>query len=203
MRTHLPAAAAALLALSCAGMGTKPLPLSPLPEGTIPVEYAPTGEVLTRGESTSFNAWQVVGPRVQMSRRADGSWAGTLVGRNYILKPGADGSLTAPGADLHFVRWGEELAVLGNLGDLRVRVRFHPGPGVPTVRGKMCQFRGNLVDCREKESREMPGIRLHGDAANLDAPVMPQLGLALLSIMYIEGVSAPSEHLQVRDPNPN
>lgn len=187
MRPSLAAVAAALLALSCAGASTRPLALSPLPPGEAPDEYVPTGEIQTRGESTSFNAWRVVGPRVNMTRRPDGTWAGTLVGRNYILKPG-DGSLTAPGADLHFLRWGKELAVLGNLGDLKIRLRFHPGPGLSTTGGKVCRFNGNLVDCRVAEARAQPGIRLSGEAANLDQPVMPQLGLALIAITYLSPV---------------
>ncbi|ACL64189.1 conserved hypothetical protein [Anaeromyxobacter dehalogenans 2CP-1] len=182
------AAAAAALALSCAGASTQPLSLSATPPGEPPEEYVPTGEIQTRGESTSFNAWRVVGPRVNMTRRPDGTWAGTLVGRNYILKPGADGRLTAPGADLHFLRWGKELAVLGNLGDLKIRLRFRPGPGLPNPGGKVCRFNGNLIDCRVEEARAQPGVRLRGEAADLDQPVMPQLGLALIAITYLSPV---------------
>ncbi|GAO05603.1 hypothetical protein PSR1_04517 [Anaeromyxobacter sp. PSR-1] len=75
--------------------------------------------------------------------------------------------------------------MLGNLGDLKIRLRFQPGPGLPTPAGKICRFNGNLVDCRVEEARAQPGIRLSGEAANLDQPLMPQLGLALLSITYI------------------
>lgn len=177
-----------LAGLGCAAGGaTRHLPLSAVPAEPMEEEFVPTGELQTRVGSSAFNAWRVVGPRINMTRRPDGSWAGTLVGRSYILKPG-DGRLSAPGADLHFVRWGEEIVVMGNLGDLRIRLRFHPGPGLPAQGGKVCRFSGNLVDCRRDETRQSAGIRLTGEAAALDEPVMPQLGLALISIVYLSPV---------------
>jgi hypothetical protein len=187
MASRTPLAAAALLALSCARASTVPLSLSPVPPGQPDDDFQSTGEVTTKGESTAFNDWRVVGPRVNLTRRADGTWAGNLVGRNYILKPGP-GSLSAPGADLHFLRWGKDIAVLGNLGELKIRIRIVPGEGLRVADGKVCRVGGAgsiLVDCTPEEARASPGIHLRGQAAQTQLPEMPQLALALIAITYI------------------
>ena len=69
MTARIPLLAAVLLSLSCAGGQTVRLPLSPVPPGAPDEEFEPTGEVQTRGESTAFNDWRVVGPRVNLTRR--------------------------------------------------------------------------------------------------------------------------------------
>src|SRR5688572_18157055 len=41
--------------------------------------FVPLGEVIYKGGGASFSETRVVGPRVNLSRRSDGSWGGTLM----------------------------------------------------------------------------------------------------------------------------
>jgi len=43
--------------------------------------FEPTGEIFTRLSHVKFDDRQVIGPRVSMSRRSDGTWGGWLRGR--------------------------------------------------------------------------------------------------------------------------
>ncbi len=64
-------------AAACAGRGQAPQ----APQAT-DSSYKPQGEFLsTRGYSASFDETRVVGSRVNVSRRDDGSWAGILNGQ--------------------------------------------------------------------------------------------------------------------------
>ena len=144
MSCRLPLLASALLALSCAGAQTVNLPLSP------------------RRFSSSWRPTKR--PRVNLTRRADGTWAGNLLGKNYILTPG-EGSLRGSGADLHFVRWDKEIAVLGTLSGIKIRIRIVPGEGLRSPDGKVCRAEGGgdlVVDCRPEEARASLTEGRHG-----------------------------------------
>ena len=50
-------------------------------------EFVKTGEIFyTRGGSAAFSADRVVGPNINFSKRADGTWAGVLKDQLYNLK---------------------------------------------------------------------------------------------------------------------
>jgi hypothetical protein len=176
---------AASLALACAaGQAQLPLPLTPVPDEEPGAEFLATGEVLTRDRSASFDDWRVVGPQVNIVRRDDGTWAGTLLGQNLIARPGP-GSLSGSGVNLHFVRWGGDIVVRGTLGTRSVNVRVRPGPGLQTPSGMFCRFQGNFIDCEKEPASVDPGAELRGQAARLDEPVMPQLGIALVAVTVV------------------
>ncbi len=171
------------LALACAGASHPPYPLTPVP-GEPPREpFVATGEVLTRDRSAAFDDWRVVGPNVNLTRRPDGSWAGSLAGENVDVRP-QDGALVGSGAQLYFVRWGDDLMVRGTLGVRSIAVRVALGPGLPTRGGIVGAWAQTSGDCTEKASKEIAGIEFRGVAANLAHPVMPQLGLALVAVAY-------------------
>jgi hypothetical protein len=174
---------AVLLTLACAGSSQATYPLTPVPEQPAGESFVATGEVLTRDASAAFDDWRVVGPNVNLVRRPDGSWAGTLAGENLSVRPGP-GSLVGSGAELYFVKWGNDLVVRGTLGVRTVAVRIALGPGLPTRGGIVCAWAQRSGDCTKEASTERQGIEFRGVAANLGAPTMPQLGLALVAIGY-------------------
>jgi hypothetical protein len=169
------------LVLACAGAGSQvPIPLSQPAGSPAPAEYVPTGEVIVRGRGATFSDWRVAGPTVNLTRAEDGSWSGSLLGRNVSLKPGP-GRLTGPGGDLQFLRWGDYVYVRGNLSGREVDVRFKPGAGFAVRGGKVCEAAVATVDCAASVNAS-GGAELLGQAAAAEAP-MPQFGLALLAAM--------------------
>jgi hypothetical protein len=176
-----PLAAALAVLLGCAAGSETRLPLAPTPTEPPPAAFAAKGEILIRELSAAFDDWRVVGPQVNMTRSDDGSWAGSLFGKSYVLKPG-EGRLTGSGAELHFVRWGKEVVVRGYLQERTVNIRVAPGEGIPTPSGIACRYDGNLIDCDKKSASVRQGIEFRGQAARVADPPLPQFGLALISI---------------------
>jgi hypothetical protein len=171
-------------AISCAGAGAQiPIAFAPAPPAgqVVPAEYVPNGEVAVMGANgATFDDWRVVGPRVNLTRRADGTWAGSILGEDVLLTPG-EGTLSGPGGNLNFVRWGKDVLVQGSLGRRQFQIRFQPGPGYPySGGGILCLGGPKSVDCTE--ARSQGNVMLRGQAAIPDAP-MPQFGLALLATM--------------------
>jgi hypothetical protein len=170
------------LSLACATASSEArLALTPVPEAPPDLDFQATGEVLTRDSSAAFNDWRVVGPHVNLTRREDGTWAGDIAHVNVVLTP-SDGRLSGANADLHFLRWGNEVVVRGHVGGRGINVRVQPGDGMPIPDGIACRYEGNLVDCDKQSSSVRTGIELRGLAARTRDPVMPQFGLALLAV---------------------
>jgi hypothetical protein len=176
------ARAALLLALSaCAtSSATTLVDLSPVPDDPRPEEFRASGEIRTSQGSAAFDDWRVVGPRVNLVRQEDGTWSGTILGVDVSARP-SQGKLVGAGVNLSFVRWRGEVITRGRIGALSVNVRLVPGAGTPADEGIYCRLDANLVDCRPERQIAYGGIRLLGVAAITDAPLMPQLGLALLA----------------------
>ncbi|HSN93206.1 MAG TPA: hypothetical protein VLS93_18395 [Anaeromyxobacteraceae bacterium] len=174
------AAAALALFLGCAGPGESLLPLTQVPAEPPPDRFVAKGEIQTRDRSAAFDDWRVVGPLVNMTRDDDGNWRGDLLGRDYVMKPGP-GRLAGSGAELYFVRWGNEVVVRGHLLERRVVIRILPGEGLPTPSGIACRFDGNLIDCSKKSASVRQGVELRGQAANVAEPPLPQFALALVA----------------------
>ena len=170
------------LSLACASATAESrLPLTPVPAAPPDPEFRATGEVVGRGSSAAFDDWRVVGPKVNLTRRGDGTWAGDLGGTEVLLTP-SDGRLSGAGADLHFLLRDGVVLVRGRVGGRDINVRLQPGDGLPTARGIACRYEGNLVNCDSAAAAERPGIELRGLAARTRDPVMPQLGLALVAL---------------------
>ena len=176
-----PLAAAIAVILGCAAGSETLLPLTPVPAEPPTDAFAAKGEILIRESSAAFDDWRVVGPQVNMTRGADGAWAGSLFGQSYVMKPG-EGKLSGSGAELYFVRWGNELVVRGYLQGRTVNIRLAPGVGIPTPAGIACRYDGNLIDCEKKSSSVRQGIEFRGEAARVSSPPLPQFALALVAI---------------------
>ena len=73
----------------------------------------------------------------------------------------------------------------GTLGARSISVRVRPGPGLQTPSGVFCRFHGSFIDCEKEPASVDPGAELRGQAARLDEPVMPQLGLALVAVTAV------------------
>jgi hypothetical protein len=180
MRTPRVTAVSVVLLLACAGGSQLPIPLTAPPTGAVvPAEYVPTGEVVVGGRGATFSDWRVAGPTVNLTRDADGSWRGSILGQSVVLKP-SPGKLYGSGADLNFVRWGDYIMVQGNLSGQEFQIRYLPGPGAPTKGGKICQATPRALDCSNANAGG--AAALAGQAALPNAP-MPQLGLALIATM--------------------
>jgi hypothetical protein len=182
-RLALPSLSALFLACASATSATSEsrLALTPVPQAPPDPDFRATGEVLSRGSSVAFNDWLVVGPKVNLTRRGDGTWAGDLGGTDVLLTP-SDGRLSGASADLHFLSRDGQLLVRGRVGGRDINVRLQPGDGIPTSSGIACRYEGNFVNCDAKAAAERPGIELRGLAARTRDPVMPQLGLALVAL---------------------
>jgi hypothetical protein len=175
--------ALALLASCATGGATAVIPLSPVPADPPDPEFVSTGEVQLGERSAAFDDWRVVGPNVNMVRRPDGSWAGSIFRQDVSLSAG-EGSLLGADASLHFVRWGGEVIVRGTIAGRKVQARLIPGEGVLTRAGILCRLDVNVVDCRTASHDFTHGVELRGRAARTSDPLMPQLGLALLAALY-------------------
>jgi hypothetical protein len=170
------------LSLACASATPESrLALTPVPTAPPDPDFRATGEVVSRDSSAAFNDWRVVGPKVNLTRRGDGTWAGDLGGADVLLTP-SEGRLSGAAADLHFLLRDGQILVRGRVGGRDINIRLQPGDGIPTSGGIACRYEGNLVNCDAKAAAERPGIELRGLAARTRDPVMPQLGLALVAL---------------------
>jgi hypothetical protein len=160
-------------------------------------EYEPTGEVRFRaggfGGGASFSADRVVGPRVNMTRREDGGWAGDLLGHDLDLHLD-NGRLSGPNVNLTFSQKDDKVAIEGLFFGDRVRVNFDRkkfqgrmgGCSVDLTRLKSgAIFRGDF-GCMGPGTR-LPAsgkgdLEFYGDAA-LEKPPLPQLTLALVATL--------------------
>jgi hypothetical protein len=169
--------------LSCAGGGQQvPVAFAPTAGGVVPAEYAPTGEISVNQSGATFDDWRVVGPRVNLTRDAEGTWTGSLLGVNMALKPTAPGKLYGSGADLNFLRWGEFVMIQGMLGGRQVQFRFQPGPGYAVQGGILCNATPRSIDCTQGAANQTSNMLLRGQAASAQPP-MPQFGLALIAAL--------------------
>jgi hypothetical protein len=141
-------------------------------------DFVKTGEIVyTRGGSAAFSADRVVGPNINFSKRADGSWAGVLKDQLYNVK-------VSPGrmvANNLLFTWEESLE--GFRGEGRLQGRYF-------------RFEVNeqqLIIRASNQSLTLPAsgpgiygnttnsVQLKGDAATLPPP-MPQFALTLMGI---------------------
>lgn len=199
-RAPVPASLACLAALAVAGCATTPsgtpVPVTPVPAGeTRPRDFTPTGAVnlfgAGSGQSADFSDFRIVGPRVNMTRNADGTWAGDLDGRNMILTV-APGRIDGYGVNLFVFRKGTTVSVQGMFGQRQVWFTVKPDEIQGTTDGGRCSF--DLTRTGEGLFQGGVGcvgqvttstLRLSGAAADLANPVVPQLVLALITVFPI------------------
>lgn len=183
---HPYVAAWVVFALAGCASGPQEVGAPPASEG----RFKATGRVAFSGfiandvdstaTSAAFNDERVVGATVNMSRRADGSWGGTLAGE-LITIDAAGSAILGAGTNLHVKREGGEFVVGGYLRSAPVRVVIdaeeirltHPSRSFELPRLGAGQFgpRGEL--------------RLEGLAADPSSAPSLQLALALLGVIQV------------------
>ncbi|HEU4385258.1 MAG TPA: hypothetical protein VFR85_17370 [Anaeromyxobacteraceae bacterium] len=202
MRSLLPIMAGAA-AFACAGTPAVPVSMPTAGEAGGEVMFLPLGTV---GTGATFDVQRVVGPTVNMALTPEGVWGGDLRGRNLVLEV-SEGRLRGAGFDVAVQREGEALRLAGLVGNRRVNVHISPKrfQGAFDISG--CSFdlpretpgsyqgflscpapRSPSVSTVLSSGERLPtvtstSLRLTGDAARLDSPVMPQLALALLAVL--------------------
>jgi hypothetical protein len=183
----------ALALAACAGAPAVPVPMPTSVEGDGEVIFLPLGSV---GNGAAFDAQRVVGPTVNMAATPEGVWGGDLRGFNVVLEIG-DGRLLGAALDLAVEREGDALRLVGLFGNRRVNFKVSPRQIQGTLDGGVCSFDLSLespgryqgfLSCPAPRARGLPvvtsaSLRLMGDAARLDQPMLPQLALALLAVL--------------------
>jgi hypothetical protein len=201
LRTSVPAvAASALAALGLAACAMTPsgapVPVTAVPAGeTQPKDFTATGSVnlygAGSGQSADFSDFRVVGPRVNMSRNADGTWAGNLDGRDMILTV-TPGRIDGYGVNLYVFKKAATVSVQGMFGQRQVWFTMKPDEIQGTTDGGRCSFdltrnaQGLFeggVGCVGQVTTAT--LKLSGAAADVSNPVVPQLVLALLTVFPI------------------
>jgi hypothetical protein len=94
-------------------------------------DFQPTGGIrVASGNGSRFNATHVVGPKVQVNQRSDGTWGGSLYGNSRTPTPidatFQGGEFVGANIRLTITREGGQTRIFGSVQD-RI-VRFEMGP---------------------------------------------------------------------------
>lgn len=111
----------AMLALACAGGASG--------SGATP-DFQPTGGItIASGNGARFNATRVVGPKVQINQRADGTWGGMLFGFAGTPTPidatFQGGQFVGSNIRLTIVRENGQTRIFGSVQDRIVRFELN------------------------------------------------------------------------------
>ncbi len=187
--------AASSVVLACATPSGAPVAVTtPVSGESKPRDFQASGEVFCdaqgTGTSVAFSDFRLVGPRVNMTRDANGNWAGNLGDRNMIVavKPGR---ITGDAVDLYVVRKGATVSIQGMYFQRQVWFTLKPGEIQGTTDGGRCSF--DLAPTKIPGTYtggmgcggaiRMGTLQLTGTAASLEDPPMPQLVFALLAVL--------------------
>lgn len=149
-------------------------------------EFKPTGEVVFRERTASFDGSRVRAPACNLSRRTDGSWGGTLGGRAL------DVSVTPThvrGVDFVMARDQAEQGKLIITGQYLGRIfRFEVLNDRVVVRtpSNSLTLPGRIVSERGAAYGVMQELQLRGEAGVENQP-WPQFGLALMAAFNSAG----------------
>jgi hypothetical protein len=163
------------------------------PAAPAPAEFHAFGELRsTMGRSAAFDGWRVVGPEVNLSRSADGSWHGTagpMMGPVHL--EARDGMLHGPNLVVSIERTADGFIEIGGLRfGGRFSVRISRQRLVGSTRNGHCGFELSRTAPERYDGRVACGkdsgylgLELLGAATQVEAPVLPQFALALLSTL--------------------
>lgn len=157
--------------------------------------FESTGEVRLaaggRGASAAFDATRVVGPAVNLTQTAGGTWSGDLHGQSVALEV-TDRRISAPNVELFVETAGGVTSVRGNLFGRRYSLEY--GPKKLAGRTGACAVdlkrtrQGNLAGTtgctgpRRTPTVTRTFVKLLGQARD-PAPPFPQFVLALLAVL--------------------
>jgi hypothetical protein len=186
------AVAAPLLLSACATVRGTPLEMT-IPSTPRAAEFVATGELRTSyGKSAAFDAWHIRGPRVNLTRAADGSWDGTggpdMQGLHLEVKPG---EVRGAGVSLGIEKMADGFVEVGGLFFLdRYSIRISSQRITGSTHGGRCSFDlkrldptrfGGELACGMEITRI--DLELLGEAARGQDPILPQVALALVAVM--------------------
>ena len=192
LAARLAALAAPLLVAACTTAHGIPLPMSG-PAGPKGPEFLAGGELRSSiGKSVAWDDWHIRGPRVNLTRSADGGWDGTggpdLSGFHLEVKPGM---LSGPGVSLSVEKMPDGFIEVGGLFfQDRYWLRISPARLTGHTHGGRCSFEFKRVSpalfsgdvaCGTEISRVT--IELLGTAARVDDPILPQFAVALVAVL--------------------
>jgi len=112
----------AMLAIACAECAAS---------NGAPADFEPTGGIrVASGNGSRYNSTRVVGPKVQLNQRSDGTWGGMIYGNAGTPTPidatFQGGQFVGSNIRLTITREGGETRIFGSIQD-RI-VRFEVGP---------------------------------------------------------------------------
>lgn len=122
MRIRITFISLAMLALACAEGAAS---------GGAAADFEPTGGIrVASGNGSRFNATRVVGPKVQLNQRSDGTWGGMIYGNAGTPTPidatFEGGQFVGSNIRLTITREAGQTKIFGSIQD-RI-VRFEAGP---------------------------------------------------------------------------
>jgi len=192
LAARLAALAAPLILSACTTVHGIPLPMSE-PAGPRGPEFLAAGEIRSSiGKSAAWDDWNIRGPRVNLTRSADGSWDGTagpaMTGFHLDVKPGM---LTGPGVSLSVEKMADGFTEVGGLFfQDRYWIRISPTTLTGKTHGGRCGFELKRVSPALFSGDVACGMQIDrvtieflGTAARVDAPVLPQFAVALIAVM--------------------
>ena len=148
--------------------------------GSASYDFQPTGGItIASGNGARFNATQVMGPKIQVSQRSDGSWGGTIKGVAGSPTPidatFQGGQFVGANIRLSIVREGGQTTIVGSFQDKIVRFEVT----ATEVRVRTGSRSDNYVKLPgEGEYGGPQSMRLEGEA--IQAPPTPAFALAML-----------------------
>ena len=190
--TRLAALVAPLLLSACAVTHGLPLPMT-TPAEPQAAEFKASGEIRSSiGKSAAFDGWRLVGPLVNLTRNADGSWEGTAGPRMTAFRLEVEpGRLRGPNVSLSVERMADGFVEVGGLFfEDRYWVRISPQLLKGNTHSGRCSFEfkrtgpglfSGDIACGMSVSQAF--IEFRGAAARVDDPVLPQMALALMAVM--------------------
>jgi hypothetical protein len=141
--------------------------------------YVPTGEVVLRNRTASFDATRVRSPYMNLSRRSDGSWGGVI--KEYPV----DFSVTdtrISGVNFSMTREeseGRHLIITGQFQGRIFRFEFDTQRALIRAPTTSATFEGMKAADGVVRYGPMGNLELRGEAASARPP-WPQIGLALV-----------------------
>jgi len=148
--------------------------------GSAPADFAPTGGiVVASGNGSRFNATRVVGPKLDVSQRPDGTWGGSIYGSSGTRTPidatFKGGEFVGSNIRLSITREGGQTTVVGSFQDRIIRFEVTAAE----IRVRTGSRSENYVKLDAPGEYGGPqSLKLEGEAQQ--APPTPAFALAMM-----------------------
>lgn len=138
-------------------------------------EFKPKGEISWAEGGASWDETRVMGPKINVSRRGDGSWAGEIAG-NIIDVNVYPNRISGSNLTMALSKEGEKIVITGQVHAIMVRYEYD---------GKVLLARTGTksVTVPRTGPNSFGDITLNGEAVSANPPE-PQFALALVAAFY-------------------